>query len=309
MNRYVWRMPLDTNRYKIFLKVVEIGSLTKAAELMGYTQPGISQVIKKLEDECGFQLLHRGRRGAEPTSDGKRMIPVMRELVKWNEQFIQTAALIRGLEVGKITIASYTSMAYHWIPRIIRRFKEDYPNIDIDMMEGGSQEIETWIHDKTIDIGFLSASPTQTFDTFTLKKDRILAILPKGHIMSGLEKFPLSAFGSEPFIISSAEFDIDCYSVAEEYFSRFGSMPDIKYTVASASYTIISMVENGLGLSVVPELLLKNHMQNVVAINIDPEFTRTLIMGVASVKELSPAAAKFIYYVNDFIKREIFLGR
>jgi DNA-binding transcriptional LysR family regulator len=299
---------MDTHKYEVFLKVVELGSLTKAAELMGYTQPGISQIIKKLEDGCGFQLLHRGRSGAEPTSDGKRMIPVMRELVKWNEQFFQTASLIKGLKVGKITIASYTSMAYHWIPRIIRRFKDDYPEIDIEMMEGGSQEIETWIKDKTVDIGFLSARPSQEFDVLTLKKDKVLAILPEDHLMSKLKVFPLSAFGKEPFIISSAEFDIDCYNVAKEYFSRFGKMPDIKYTVTSASYTIISMVENGLGLSVLPELLLKDHLNRVVAINIAPEFTRTLIMGVASVKELSPAAAKFIDYVKDFIKEEATLS-
>ena len=85
---------MEISKYEIFLKTVESGSLTKTAEIMGYTQPGISMMIKKLEEECGFVLFHRMKNGGELTGEGKRMIPIIRELVNWQNQFEQTAAMI-----------------------------------------------------------------------------------------------------------------------------------------------------------------------------------------------------------------------
>ena len=102
---------MDIGKYEVFLKAVESGSLTKTAESLGYTQPGISIMIKKLEEECGFALFHRMKNGVETTDEGKIMIPIIRELVNWHQQFYQTAAMLNGLQIGTIKIASYSSMS------------------------------------------------------------------------------------------------------------------------------------------------------------------------------------------------------
>lgn len=87
---------MDSSRLEHLLKVIECGSITKASEELGYTQSGISHMVKALEKEFGFPLFARGRSGVEPTEDCKRIIPAIRQIVRWNEQLGQLTADIRG---------------------------------------------------------------------------------------------------------------------------------------------------------------------------------------------------------------------
>ena len=294
---------MDIGKYEVFLKAVESGSLTKTAESLGYTQPGISIMIKKLEEECGFALFHRMKNGVETTDEGKIMIPIIRELVNWHQQFYQTAAMLNGLQIGTIKIASYSSMSYHWLPKIISNFSRDLSKIEIEVIEGGVTEIEKWLSEKSIDIAFLTKRKGQNFDTVPLKEDRVLAVLPPSRKNDAVKAFPLAAFKDERFIVSASYYDNDCYSVVEEFQRLYGEMPNKKVS-ATDPYTVISMVENGLGISVLPELLLKRHSQNIVAVPVDPPFTRTIILAAPSFDTCSPAAAKFMSYIKDFCKNE-----
>lgn len=294
---------MEIGKYEVFIKTVECGSLTKTAEVMGYTQPGISVMIKKLEEDCGFALFHRMKNGVELTQEGERMLPIIRELVNWQKQFYQTAALLNGLQIGSIKIASYSSMSYHWIPKIISKFSKDFPKIEIEVIEGGVTEVEKWLAEKSIDMAFLTKRDGQTFDSILLKEDRVLAVLPPSRYNESKESFPLSAFKDEEFIVSASYYDNDCYSVVEEFQKRYGEMP-YKKVSATDPYTVISMVENGLGISVLPELILKRHSENVSTLPIDPPFTRTIILGVPSLASCSPATQKFIGYVKDFCANE-----
>ena len=294
---------MEIGKYEVFLKTVESGSLTKTAEIMGYTQPGISMMIKKLEEECGFALFHRMKNGVEPTGEGKRMIPIIRELVNWQNQFEQTAAMINGLQIGTIKIASYSSMSYHWLPKIISKFRKDYPKIEIEVIEGGVSEIEKWLAEKSIDLALLTKRGGQNFSTFPLKEDRVLAVLPPSASSCSDKPFKLEDFKNEDFIVSASYYDNDCYSIVEEYQRRYGEMPNKKLS-ATDPYTVISMVENGLGISVLPELILKRRSENVITLPIDPPFSRTIIMAVPCMETCSPATQKFIGYVKDFCKKE-----
>ena len=294
---------MEISKYEIFLKTVESGSLTKTAEIMGYTQPGISMMIKKLEEECGFVLFHRMKNGVELTGEGKRMIPIIRELVNWQNQFEQTAAMINGLQIGTIKIASYSSMSYHWLPKIISNFRRDYPKIEIEVIEGGVSEIEKWLAEKSIDLAFLTKRNGQKFSFIPLKEDRVLAVLPPSSASCAGKPFKLEDFKNEDFIVSASYYDNDCYSIVEEYQRRYGEMPNKKLS-ATDPYTVISMDENGLGITVLPELLLKRHSQNIVAVPVDPPFTRTIILAAPSFDTCSPAAAKFMSYIKDFCKNE-----
>ena len=285
---------MDAKSCAIFIKAAEMGSITRAALALGYTQAGVSLVVRKIEVECGFPLLIREKNGVRLTDAGERLLPVMREIARWDERFRETAAEINGVNVGTVRVGCYSSIAYHWMPRVIRAFRRDYPKIAIDILEGSVDEIERWIEERRVDAGFLSARRGQKFHRVALAEDSVLVLLPPEHPLSAAEAFPLSELGSAPFIVTD---DSDAYPVVKAYEEKYGQLPDMK--VSSTGDATVSMVACGLGVSVLPALMLRGHSAGVVVKEISPPFFRTIIMGMRSPVELSPAARRFLNYVTQ----------
>ena len=291
---------LEAKVCRVLLRIYENGNITRTAEELGYTQAGISMMIKKEEENCGFKLLSRGPHGVEFTSAGRELLPVMREVVKWDEHLDQLVSSVRGIDVGTVRIGCYSSIAYHLMPNIIRHFYRDYPNIRVEIIEGGSQEITKWVAERRTDIGFLSSMTPSGFEALPLVEDRIMALLPKSHPLAGGKVFPLEAFGNETLVLPTKEYDPDSYNVIEAYKDRFGKLPsDIHFSCTDA-YAIISMVANGIGVSVQSGLMLRGQSESIAVLDIDPVFERTLIMCFRSKAELSPAAAKFAEYARKY---------
>lgn len=288
---------------RVLLEIAKNGNITKTARTLGYTQAGVSFMIKKVEEECGFPLLFREKKGVRLTPEGLKLLPVMREIANWHELFEQVSAEIRGANTGSVRLGCYLSVAEYWLPGIIGAFSRDYPEIDVEVIEGGTSDIEQWIKDKDVDIGFLSARNGQDFRVIPLTEEAMLALMPKDHPLAERETFPLSAFGDNPFILSLCDYDSDSYSVVEAYKSKYHHFPKIKISSASA-YATIALVANGLGVSVLAETMLKGHSEGVVVKEISPAFSRVVIMGVHPQHELSPAAAIFLEYA-----RRIILGK
>lgn len=107
-------------KYKIFLCVVEMGSFTKAGEVLNLTQSAISHAISGLEHELGLTLLIRGRSGIRLTNNGERLMKRFREIVQMDEKLYQEVALIKGLEIGTVKIGTFSSVSIHWLPRILK---------------------------------------------------------------------------------------------------------------------------------------------------------------------------------------------
>lgn len=285
---------VDAKSCVIFLKAAETGSITKAALALGYTQAGVSLVVRKIEEECGFHLLIREKNGVRLTDAGARLLPIMREIARWDERFRETAAEINGVSTGTVRVGCYSSIAYHWMPRVIRAFRVNHPKIAIDILEGSVDEIERWIEERRVDVGFLSARRGQRFHTVALAQDSVLVLLPPEHPLCAAEAFPLSALGGMPFIVTD---DSDAYPVVKAYEEKYGPIADMK--VSSTGDATVSMVACGLGVSVLPALMLRGHSAGVVVKEISPPFFRTIIMGMRSPDELSPAARRFLDYVTQ----------
>ena len=285
---------VDAKSCVIFLKAAETGSITKAALALGYTQAGVSLVVRKIEEECGFHLLIREKNGVRLTDAGARLLPIMREIARWDERFRETAAEINGVSTGTVRVGCYSSIAYHWMPRVIRAFRVNHPKIAIDILEGSVDEIERWIEERRVDVGFLSARRGQRFHTVALAQDSVLVLLPPEHPLCAAEAFPLSALGGMPFIVTD---DSDAYPVVKAYEEKYGPLPDMK--ISSTGDATISMVACGLGVSVLPALMLRGHSAGVVVKEIAPPFFRTIIMGMRSPDELSPAARRFLDHMTQ----------
>ena len=192
-----------------------------------------------------------------------------------------------------------SSIARQWLPAIIKRFQELYPNIKLSLHEGGVKSIEKWLHDGIIDIGFLSWRKNQNFKFITLSRDNLYVITSKAMEMlpSYREVFPLKAFSEYPFIASKSGVDND----VSDAFETAGVKPDIRFS-CNDEHTIISMVANNLGISLLPNMFLKGRENEINIIPVSPCAVRTLGIGVISEKNISVSAAAFIQTSKAVVK-------
>ncbi|MBY0121983.1 LysR family transcriptional regulator [Bacillus sp. S/N-304-OC-R1] len=287
---------MSISKYKVFMNVVKYGSLTKAAEALGYTQSGVSHIINSLEEEFGFLLIRRGRSGIRLTKNGEQIIKTVREILKWNEHLEQEVAAIHGIETGTVHIGTFTSVSVHWLPGIIKSFQQDYPGIDIHLAEGDYREIEEWILNGDIDCGFLSLPARGKIETIPLHQDQMHILLPLDHPLSSKQVISLSEIKGEPFIMPRKGGDDDINRV----FQRAAIKPEAKF-IAGDDYAIMAMVEMGLGISILPELVLRGQQRNIHIKKMDEPIFRTLGIAVSSMKNVSPATQKFLTYVQNFL--------
>ena len=237
---------------------MEAGSLTRAAQALGCTQSAVSHSIDSLEQELGFALLKRSRAGVRLTGEGERMIAAVRNLLNSAEQLNQTAASIRGLDSGTVRIGSFTSVAVHWLPPVLKEFQHDYPKVDIKLLNGDYHDVEQWLLEGSIDIGFVNVPCAVDCECIPLMDDRLLAILPRHSRFESYPKFPLVECETEPFISLLESSDHDARRALE----AAGVKPNVRFYTKD-DYAIIAMVEQGLGISIMPELLLKGRHDDI----------------------------------------------
>ncbi len=286
-------------KYRVFLTVVELKSLTKAAETLNITQSGISHSLASLESEFGFSLLKRDRSGIHLTSNGERILESVREILQGNERLRQEVAAINGFETGTVNIGTFTSISTQWLPGIIKHFQSKHPAIGIRLCEGIYDDIARWLADGTIDFGFMSLLTAKAFDFIPLKKDRILCVLPDEHPLGGKSVISFDQIKDEAFIIPKWGNADDLRRILYENIAT----PKIKYETAEGP-AIIAMVQTGLGISILPEMVLLRNPQNVRVIKLEKSYHRTIGIAARSLKNISPAAGHFIACAKTWLDNQ-----
>ena len=145
---------MDTKKYEVFEKTVELSSLTKAAQELGLTQSGVSHMLSAIEAELQLPLLKRTRTGARLTPEGERMMPYIHEIVRQEKLLRQAAASLHTLVTGKIRIGTFTSVATHWLPAMMMQFQKEHPQVDFQLFNGDYHDIDTWLGDGSVDLAF-----------------------------------------------------------------------------------------------------------------------------------------------------------
>lgn len=287
---------METNKLEILLKVIESGNMTKTSENINYTQSGISHMIKSLERDFGFPLLTRNHIGVETTENCKKILPAIQQIIHWTEQLNQITASIKGITTGKVRISTFTSMSVNWLPKIIKLFQTKYPNVEIELIEGGDQSLVRSLENGLIDIGFGCKPSKIQVDWIPLFNDCLMAVLPESSSFTDTT-FPIERFHQAPFIALPEYFDHE----VNDIFQAKGIIPNVKFS-STDDYTIISMVEQGIGISVLPQMVLQGYKHcHIQAMPLEPYCNRQLGIVLPSVNSASPATKKFIECVEEII--------
>ena len=280
-------------KYKAFLKAVEYSSFTKAAQVLKYTRSGGSRMIQDLEREWEINLFERKRGYMHVTEEGKALIPHIQRICYEEERLHQHIQALKNIETGTIRVGTFSSVATHWLPHMIKRFKEDYPLIEFELLLGDYKEIEQWIEEGRVDFGFLSGEISANIEKVFIEKDRLLAVIPSSHPLAQANVFPIQALGESPFmLLEKGESE-----VISNIFSEHGISPMVHFKTWD-DYAIMSMVENELGISILPELILKRIPYNVVVKELEVPAYRSIYIGMKEQKLLTIAAKKFITYLQ-----------
>ncbi len=290
---------MTISKYEIFHGVVELGSLTKAAESLNLTQSGVSHAIASLEAELGFSLLTRDRAGVTLTSNGELILKYVRETLQCNERLRQKVAEIKGLEIGTVRIGTFTSVSSQWLPGIIKEFHKQHPAIEIKLNEGYYDDIHRWILNGAVDFGFVSLPVIQSFEFIPLKRDKMLCILPKEHPLGQQNEISFEQIKKEAFIMPKWGNTGDVRRILLENNLK----TKIKYEVIE-DQAIIAMVQNGLGISILPEMVLYRHLHDVHIANLEKPAYRTIGIALNSIKNVSPAARKFLTCIKSWLDQQ-----
>lgn len=286
-------MDMNIQKYMAFVKTVELGSFTKAATTLNYSQSGISRMINNLEKEWGLILLERNRAGLRLTSDGLNVFPLIKKLTEDYLLLQRRLEELSGLQSGVVRIGTFSSVATHWIPKIIKRFQSDYPDIEFELLLGDYKEIEKWIVEGRVDLGFLRLPTLPELETIFLDQDDMLAILPENHPLADQEIFPVATLNNVPFILLEKEGDSDIVEV----FKTSGFHPDIRYRTWD-DYAVMSLVESGLGISILPKLILHRIPYRVIAKELDIPAYRKIGLAFKNKDTLSLASREFLKYMK-----------
>ncbi|AKB36877.1 DNA-binding transcriptional regulator IlvY [Methanosarcina siciliae C2J] len=286
-------MDLNIQKYMAFVKTVEYGSFTKAAEVLNYSQSGISRMINDLENEWNVSILERGRAGVRLTSDGLKLLPFAQNVCNEYQKLQVQVDELNGLKSGLIRIGTFSSVATHWLPNIIKEFQKDYPNIDYELLLGDYTEIESWISEGRVDCGFLRLPTHPEFETIFLEQDKLLVVLPEDHPMADCGCFPVKALCDYPFMLleKGAKAEIS------EIFEKCNIEPKVHFTTWD-DYAIMSMVESGLGISILPELILQRIPYRIAIKELDIPAYRKIGLAMRDKKSASLAVKRFLDYLQ-----------
>ncbi|MCM1084109.1 MAG: LysR family transcriptional regulator [Clostridium sp.] len=286
-------MDVSIQKYLAFVKTVECGSFTQAAEILSYSQSGISRMINDLEKEWKVVLLERGKGGVRLTSDGLKLLPYAKNVCDEYQKLQMQVSELNGLHSGLIRIGTFSSVATHWLPNIIKHFQADYPGIDYELLLGDYTEIEDWILSGRVDCGFLRLPAHAELDTLFLEQDKLLVVLPENHPLKDCLHFPVSALCDYPFML----LEKGAKAEVSEIFEKCNIAPKIHFTTWD-DYAIMSMVESGLGISILPQLILQRVPYKIITKELEVPAYRNIGIAMRNTKTTSLAVKKFLDYLD-----------
>src|SRR5699024_5287603 len=267
--------------------------ITDASVELNLSQSGISYAIKSFERDLNVQLLIRKRIGVALTPEGNEIHNHIKEVLQANQRLIEEANALNKLITGTVRVGTFTTVTTHWMPKILKFFKENYPDINIKLVEGDYQSLEDGVYKGDLDCCFTVQSEKKLIPFTPLKSDILYCIVSNEFGLNNYDKITIDQIKQYPLIKPTKGWDYEIMN----YFRKNNIKPSIAYEV-SDDQSIIALVQAGLGINIRPGLVLTDKPQNITILNLENEAHRTI--GIGTAKYSSHATNKFIEVVKWF---------
>ena len=277
---------MNLAQLRAFAGVAEAGSVSDAAAQLGLTQSAVSHALGSLERELDARLVVRDRAGCSLTDLGARLLPDAAEALRHADRIVEVAAAEDGLRQGRLRLGTIPSASGVLLP-LVARFKRRYPGVGVAVFEGTDSEVSSWIEQRTVEVGVVTG-PRPGLETVPLAEDEMLAVVPSGHRLASRESVTVPDLASEPFLLSAG----GCEPIIRRLHDQH-HLPLAPASRVTDMITLLAMVREGLGVSIIPALSLSTSQDGITARPLRPRAPRSLLLA-AKDADPGPAARTFL---------------
>ncbi|MBQ6517416.1 MAG: LysR family transcriptional regulator [Anaerolineaceae bacterium] len=287
---------MDTDKYRALIYAIDTGSLTAAAEKLGYTPSGISRSVATVEEQLGFPLLTRAKSGVTPTEDCEQVLPIIRNILRIQDQLQQTADRICSLETGSVTVGTAYPIYDQIISKKIVAFRRLHPKISIRLIEGTSSELSHKLSLHELD--FCIISQRENMPVFhPLCRDSICAWVPSFHPAVAGGIYQVRNLWSDDYIELYPDLETD-----NSLFLQKNQLYPNVCAATSDTYAAYAMVEAGLGVVLINTLLSQRWKGEVAALPLDRSSDFEIGIAAKAEEDSSPAAKEFLEFILPDLK-------
>jgi DNA-binding transcriptional LysR family regulator len=284
---------------RAMVAIADSGSFTGAAKQLRISQSSVSHAVTDLEKELGVCLLDRGRQGAKATEAGGRVLTHARQALACLDSIRAEADNTAALVKGRVRIGSIPSATVAFLPRVIGSFSRQHPQVEVMLLEEPSQEqqqLNEWLQTNTIDVALIQL-PMAGSNVVLLMQDELCAIVSTRSALAERKRLSVREVAKEPFVMSRYSSE----SLIHAAYARLRLSLVPRFEVQDLG-TLVNMVREGLGISIVPRLAFSEIPEGVALIPVLPRIWRELGLVLKSPNHSSPAVWAFVRKAQELVR-------
>ncbi|MGE5550944.1 MAG: LysR substrate-binding domain-containing protein [Bacteroidota bacterium] len=249
---------MELHQLKIFARVVQDGSFSRAAQALHLTQPAVSQQIRALEQELGVALLHRTNRDIRPTRAGEVLLEYAQGLLTLAERGRAALAEFQAERRGRLILGAGNTTITFRLPKLLREYRRREPGVEVIVRAGTSHVLLNLLEQGQLDVAMVTSLPAgRSFRSIPLYRDEIVMILPGDHPLGHAESLTPADLALVPSILFARGSGYRRF--LDESFTRAGYQPDVVMELDSIE-GIKQLVQSGLGLSFLPKIAVEQEL-------------------------------------------------
>ncbi|MBD2451223.1 LysR family transcriptional regulator [Nostoc sp. FACHB-152] len=289
---------MELRHLRYFVTLAEELHFGRAAERLHIAQPPLSQQIRQLETELGFELFHRTKRNVQLTEAGQVFLIQVQEIFQQLQQAIQLGQQTSRGAVGKLVIGFVSSAAYNILPAVLKDYRNNVPGVSLELYELTTDQQLEWLREGRIDIGFIRPPVEDTiFSWETVFQESLMVALPEIHQLANQSYVSLASLVNEVFILFPRKLAPGLYDLIISLCQQAGFSPNVAQE-AIQMQTIVSLVAAEMGVAIVPASLQNLQRTGVVYKNIEESTPKVAIAMIWRSNETSPTVQKFLEIVR-----------
>jgi len=293
-----------------FVAVARARNFTRAADSCFVAQPALSQQIRKLEEELGLPVFERRRRGVDLTVAGTAFLEYAEQVLHLVAEGRQRVTDLQKVRHGVVSLMCLPTIATYWLPRVISKYRQHYPDVEIQIHEHHGCTPEDF-RNAIVDLGIVQlgedghgrgGNPVQVERLFL---DEQVLIFPASHPLASFgdspeTPVPLKAVAQESFVLPKPSCGMS--RVIAQAFAEAGVQPRVRLETSQVE-AVCEMVAAGLGIGLMPAMAMHRHYPNIGWRRIrKPVPSRTIALAWPSDRSRTPAAAAFIEIIREIAR-------
>lgn len=278
---------MDAFKIKALVTAVKYKSLSKAAEEFSYTPSAFSHIVTALEAELGVSLLKRTHMGVSLTAEGEKLYPQMLAVLEAEDALIASANALRSKKRKTLRIATYSSISRTFLSGILKDFKAKNPDIRLSVDVADSHTY--WLEEDRADIVFADGIVFEKNEWYPIMEDEFLAVAPP-KMLGERTTISRDELYEYPNIYTDDSHLRDYFDVSKFEESIFFRSED--------DLSIINMVRSGMGIAVLPALVLAGNAEGVQLLHLSPPLKRTIGFAYRKDKKNGDVLARFLQFIR-----------